>query len=225
MKRLKKSFLVMVCLVALLTTFTACIGSDNEDNYVYIPLTQAEKAVQINNIAGSYTGKARLYQINGYGKIDSADVSLTVATDSTLNISNFPLRLLTNGLTNETLKTALATQTAPFNSNVYLYKPIKIEQLITNYQNFHFFNVWNAALATSESKWNVQLPYTYNGQAQMALMELSKDLAPGINLRSMNLYNKSTNTLVFYLVPQQVKWDDTLNVEPFNGVIVITVKK
>ncbi len=227
MKRIKNSLLAMVCLVALSATFTACISSDNDDNYVYTPLTQAEKTVQINNMAGTYTGKARLYQSNGYGyaKIDSADINLTVATDSTLNVSNFPLRLLSNGLTNETLKTALATQTAPFNSNVFLYKPYKIEQLISNYQNFHFFYVWSAALPSANSRWTVELPFTYNGQASTGFMDLSKDLAPGISIQELNLYNKSTNTLVFYLAPQQVKWDSTLSYDPFNGVIVITAKK
>ncbi|MCI7309729.1 MAG: DUF4840 domain-containing protein [Prevotella sp.] len=227
MKRLKNTILVMACFVTLSTALTACIGNDNEDNYVYTPLTPAEKSAQINNMAGTYRGKALLYLSDGYrlSKKDSADITLTVATDSTLRINNFPLRLLTHQLTNEALKTAVKTQTTAFISNIFLYKPFGIERQITNHQDFHFFSLWNASLPSTEKIWTIKLPYTYNNEQSSMSMTLSVSRALGLNAQELNMYNKKTNGLVYYLVPENVKWDATLNVEPFNGFIVITAKK
>ncbi len=227
MKRLKNTILVMACFVTLSTALTACIGNDNEDNYVYTPLTPAEKSAQINNMAGTYSGKALLYLSDGYrlSKKDSADITLTVATDSTLRINNFPLRLLTHQLTNEALKTAVKTQTTAFISHMFLYKPFGIERQITNHQDFYFFNLWNASLSATEGNWKVELPYTYNNQQSLMYMSLPLNQSSGLNTQSPNMYTRKSDNIVFYFMPDYLQWESGQSNEPFNGFIVITAQK
>ena len=62
MKALTKNLLTAACLVTAAFSLNACISNNGNDiDSTVVPLTPAEKTTQIHAMAGTYTGKARLY--------------------------------------------------------------------------------------------------------------------------------------------------------------------
>lgn len=227
MKKMNYKTGLLAIFIGMSSVFTSCINNEDTDNYVYTPLTQIEKTNQINSMAGTYTGKARLYVSNGYNltKADSADINLIVGTDSTLRVSNFPLRLLSADLSDATLKTAVSTQTAVFNSDITLYKPYKVEEMTSSYKNYCFFSLWDNTNASGQQTWNLQLPYTYNGATENVQVEFSTQYATGHPALGLNTYNISNRSIICYLVPQSITWGSTMPSDYNNGIIIITATK
>ena len=123
MNDLKKMTVFMLLVVTF--ALSACIKDDSED-YTFVPLSQAEKTMQINNMQGTYNGCA-FYNINtGNWTIgDSIKTSWTItANDSTLSIKNFPMKVFASNVVNSQLKEALLNDSVhTLNARIYLYRP------------------------------------------------------------------------------------------------------
>lgn len=109
-----------------LFTLTSCFN-DDDDNDNRVP-TAAERAQLLNIVKGDYNGKLYSYQKNSQtGKIekkDSADVTCSINTDSTMVFSNVPARLLAQAIDTTTaahkaIREAVTAQ-APADVNCYI---------------------------------------------------------------------------------------------------------
>ena len=89
----KKILVVMI--VGVLISFASCNSNDDSSSYVFVPLTQAEKTQQINQMQGDYVGYIHYnYSYLYYAYLDSVKVKWNVrANDSTLTIQNFPMKV------------------------------------------------------------------------------------------------------------------------------------
>ena len=120
---MKKIFsLLAVCL--LFVGFTSC--SDDDDNsYKYEALTKEQRAAQLRDMAGDYTGWVH-YNKNDYtAKYDSAAVTATLtAEDSLLSINNLPVRIVTHQLAQDYKNKIDTTGTMPrLDANLEVYLP------------------------------------------------------------------------------------------------------
>lgn len=118
------------------TTFTSCIDND-DDNDTIPPITEAEKQARLLLMDGYYTGY--LYFVNdSTQKADSIATDWVVsARDSSIHISNFPVRALANGITNVDRHNLLLNSNAtfPLTSNIYFYNH--------NFENKEIYAFWN----------------------------------------------------------------------------------
>lgn len=111
-----------ICTVAA-GTFSSC--NEDEDPYVYEPLTQQEKTAQISAMQGNYSGHV-YYGLTNYTQMtDSLNIQWTIlAADSTLTISNFPMKVFGQYITDADLKTALENDsTHSLKADLHLYRP------------------------------------------------------------------------------------------------------
>lgn len=125
MKKLR--FFNWCLLVAVsLFTLTSCFN-DDDDNDNGVP-TAAERAQMFNVVKGNYNGKLYSYQTNSQTgkteKKDSAEVTCSINTDSTMVFSNVPSRLLalaidTTTAAHKAIRKAVAAQ-APAEVKCYI---------------------------------------------------------------------------------------------------------
>ena len=151
---LKKTLLPLMAFAMM--TLVACNSDDNEDSYIYVPLTPAEKAEQINNMQGTYQGHCffapDLYFL---AFTDSVKASWTVtASDSVITIDNFPMKAFTPAIENLEMKEAFSNDsTQTLKVNVYLYRPWGTSGPLTN----AFFNA--IPKGTEEMKTTVPMKF------------------------------------------------------------------
>lgn len=94
---MRKLRLLGLCLLVAASafTFTSCLNSDDDDNG---SMTPAERAQSLQVVRGSYSGKVyamgRNVQSGKSLATDSAEVSWSIDTDSTMAFYNVPSRLL-----------------------------------------------------------------------------------------------------------------------------------
>lgn len=120
---------MMLLLVAALSVMS-CVGNDNNSDY---SISNADQKAYQQKIAGTYTGKTRIYyydtSANNFVKKDSTvDVAWTLNADSTMAFTNFPVKFLANYITTNdipdlvNLKAAL-TNSPSINIKAYYYIP------------------------------------------------------------------------------------------------------
>ena len=208
MKRTKSYLWAIIGLLTVALTVTSCM-KDEKDDYVYVPLTQAQKTMQINAMAGSFEGKMSLFSPNGtrFERIDSTDIKLTITNDSTLSITNFPLKLVAREVTEKKLKETLDTTVATFTAHISLWKPYKVERMYKNHSLLYFFGVWPYDTKPVQ-KWVAELPYTYESKPQTLKIEFDGNFAGGLNMGNYNLYNSSNKRLAVFLVPKEITLGD-----------------
>lgn len=105
MKKLKTIGFVVVCIVAC-GVFTSCLN--NEDDGI----TAEEQQAAYEQVKGDYNGKV-VYSKQNEDKSayvnDTLDISWSISTDSTLLVKQFPSSLLAANISNEDIKTAMAS--------------------------------------------------------------------------------------------------------------------
>ena len=226
MKALTKNLLTAACLVTAAFSLNACISNNGNDiDSTVVPLTPAEKTTQIHAMAGTYTGKARLYTSpNGrLIKSDSAVVHFTVGTDSIITVKDFPVRLFALNAANGTVKTALEKLTAEFTSDIRLYSQSNyIKNLYGG--NAYFFILWPQKLGTGKP-WMLSYPYTHNSAAQtLTATFVPGGASVGLNYNSLNLYYKPKKALQFFLILKEIKLSDGTMFDNSQGRAFILVE-
>lgn len=145
MKNLK--FIAFVaCFLAV-----ACNKSRNDD---YKPLTKEQKSELAKTIKGDYKGDL-IFQTtqDGIGsKLDSLDIDWSVVDDTTIIIKQFPIKLLTEFVTDEALKDSLNKKVADdmtvyydiFQSNPisFLLSPMGFSYKINIEDTEHQVDIW-----------------------------------------------------------------------------------
>jgi hypothetical protein len=91
-----KIFSVACCMAAV--GLTSCIGDDNNNSSA--GLTPSQIATCLNAVRGSHSGKMYYYAptTKNVNNTDSAEVSWTITTDSTMTIHDFPARALAQNI-------------------------------------------------------------------------------------------------------------------------------
>ena len=157
MKLFKKTVLPM--LFVALAALVACNDDKDGDDYVFVPLTPAEKAAQINEMQGNYTGKL-YYNINIYAATigDSTNISWTVnAADSTLLIQDFPMKAIAGSISSTEMQEAfLNGGTNPLKTQLYLYRPWGTEGPLQT----AYFNI----IPKGDEDLAVKMPLTIGGE-------------------------------------------------------------
>ncbi len=105
MKKLK--FVTMACCVAAMG-LTSCL---NDSDDTRSDMSKEEVAYCFNAVRGTYEGNLIYVAKNVKDVNDNTDtlkISWNIANDSTMTIKNFPTRLLTDNISDEKLKAALA---------------------------------------------------------------------------------------------------------------------
>lgn len=98
------------CLAAM--SITSCMNDDDDDNR---SLSKEEKAQCLMAVKGNYSGNliyAAKNEKNVKDVTDTLAVKWSITNDSTMTIDNFPAELLTENITDTTMKKALATAAA-----------------------------------------------------------------------------------------------------------------
>lgn len=91
MKMIMKIWMAALC-VAAMAVATSCGNNDDDNNYKVVTITAAEKAQQIAQLAGNYTGLA--YADDDTTSVDPVAIEWNVAADSVLTVKNFPLSVM-----------------------------------------------------------------------------------------------------------------------------------
>ena len=96
------------CLTAMSLTFTSC----NNDDDSYRPLTPEEIEASFNAVKGEKAGKLVYVTKDEEGKAknDTLDIAWNIATDSTMTIKDFPVKVLAENITDSAMKANLAKQ-------------------------------------------------------------------------------------------------------------------
>lgn len=187
---------VLVAIAAIV--LTAC--SEEVEGYQYVPLTKAEKTEQINSMKGNYTGKA-FFALNGYYQAftDSVEVVWTVnAVDSTLTISNFPMKVFATGIQDEAMKAVLQSEnTHSLVSKIYLYRPWGSSGSL----QMCYFNI----IPTGSQQLVVTMPLTIDGTEKEATLLFETEYAD--KFYSTGAYDKE-KYMMFYLILKQLVADD-----------------
>ncbi|MGI6222358.1 MAG: DUF4840 domain-containing protein [Prevotella sp.] len=94
MKNLKIITLQLVALLFVGGLFTSCLDDDDDDvSFSY--LSKSEQLQAFYQLAGTHSGRVYwLADSSSYTKLDSIDVTLNAANDSTIYIYNFPTKPL-----------------------------------------------------------------------------------------------------------------------------------
>ena len=164
MNTLKKTILPLM--VIALMALVACNSDDNEDSYIYVPLTPAEKAEQINHMQGTYQGKCffapDLYYL---AFTDSVKASWTVtASDSLITINNFPMKAFTSAIDNLEMKEAFSNDsTQTLKLSVYLYRPWGTSGTLSN----AYFN----AIPKGTEQLKVTVPMTFGSEVKNTTLQ------------------------------------------------------
>lgn len=167
MKTLKKTIFPFV--FAALAALVSC-NNDDVEEYIYVPLTNAEKTQQINAMQGTYSGLC-YYSPDNYLQAftDSAKAEWVItAPDSTITIRNFPLKVFANNIINSEVKEALkndSTQTLKL--AVYLYRPWGTSGQLTN----SYFN----AIPKGSEELKADLPLTFGEEQRNATFVFSNN--------------------------------------------------
>lgn len=95
MKRLKLIALQLIGLAFVGCMFTSCLNDDDDNGNSFTYLSKTEQLQAYSAIAGTHAGRIYWYDAQtgmSQAKLDSADVTLNVANDSTVYIYNFPTK-------------------------------------------------------------------------------------------------------------------------------------
>lgn len=119
----------LLCLVAAFS-FTSCLDTDDDEGgFKLLEKADAESAFQ--NVRGSYDGNLIYRNFNANDASDETDtttVSWSITNDSMLTIHDFPVRLLADHVSDDSVKKAIMSQPAsdvPCYVGYYNLSPIR----------------------------------------------------------------------------------------------------
>ena len=146
MNTLKKTILPLMAIAMM--ALAACSNDDNEDSYIYVPLTPAEKAEQINNMQGTYQGQCFFAPDMYYLAF----------------INNFPMKVFTPAIDNLEMKEAFSNDSLQtLKLSVYLYRPWGTSGPLTN----AYFN----AIPKGTEQLKVTVPMTFGSEVKNTTLQ------------------------------------------------------
>lgn len=191
MKNFKKTLLPMLMLMLAVSTLVSC-NNDDVEEYVYVPLTPAELAQQINEMRGNYEGSLYYRYIPTYNVFnDSTGAQWRVsATDSIMTIENVRLKAFATYIQNQELRQALENDsTQNLSVRLSLYRPWGTEGTLQTY--------WFGATPVGTQDYVVTLPLKVGEETKNVTLNFSS-----------NFYNNysagyfGNNEMLVYLVLQ-----------------------
>ena len=106
MKNLKMLSMMFGCVAALCATFSSCTSDDGPKS-----LTKEEVQTAFLAVKGTHTGKI-IYEAKNKDNVndnaDTLNISWEIATDSTLVVNNFPMKVIANYIADTELKEAVS---------------------------------------------------------------------------------------------------------------------
>lgn len=193
MKTLRKTIFPFV--IAALAALVSC-NNDDVEEYIYVPLTNAEKTEQINAMQGSYSGLCYFAPDNYYQAFtDSVKAEWVItAPDSTITIRNFPLKVFANNVINTEVKEALKNDSSQtMKVAVYLYRPWGTSGPLANC----YFN----AIPRGSEDLKVDMPLTFGEEQKNATFVFTTNYnnsyyATGVYDNKKNMY--------FYMILEKI---------------------
>ena len=194
MKAFRTFMLAAISIVAA-SAFNSC--NKDDDTYVYEPLTQQEKTAQINAMQGSYTGHVYYGLTNYTGMTDSLAVQWNIqASDSTLTIHNFPMKVFSQYIYDADLKTALENDSIhSLSSNLVLFRPYGT----TGALDYYSFVI--APKGTID--YTVTLPIAFGEETHDVTFNFAREY--GSYYYSQGEY--TNNQMLFYLILRSISVD------------------
>ena len=194
MNTLKKTILPLMAIAMM--ALAACSNDDNEDSYIYVPLTPAEKAEQINNMQGTYQGQCFFAPDMYYlAFTDSVKASWTVtASDSVITINNFPMKVFVENIVDKNMREALQNDSIhSIPSRVVLYRPWGTTGTLQNaYFNF---------IPKGSSDFTVEIPLEIDGvEKKVSFIFNSVYMNSTYSVGAFN-----TNEMAFNMILKQLK--------------------
>ena len=178
MKKLNLISMMLLFVTAL--SVMSCVNNDNNSDNL---ISKADQKAYQQRISGTYSGKTRLYSFdanaNKFVKQDSTvNVAWTLNADSTMSITNVPVKFFANYITtsnnNELVNLKAALAAAP-NQNIKAYYCIPS----TNYVSSTSINYVVTALRFS---------LTYNGAAHVITILTNANYVGGWNVTQRFAY-------------------------------------
>lgn len=136
-----KHLTMAVIALAVSAMTTSCLNSDNDDdNYQYVPLTQAQKTTQMGRMAGTYQGEL----LSNYREFSNTilyrdtvkNITATLsASDSVLTLNDLPVKALTRKM-DETMAGKIDMNSAPITLKAVLHPYLPYGY--TNEQGYFF---------------------------------------------------------------------------------------
>ena len=179
MKNFKKTLLPMLMLMLAVSTLVSC-NNDDVEEYVYVPLTPAELAQQINEMRGNYEGSLYYRYIPTYNVFnDSTGAQWRVsATAFATYIQNQELRQALENDSTQNLSVRLS-----------LYRPWGTEGTLQTY--------WFGATPFGTKDYVVTLPLKVGEETKNVTLNFSSNF---YNNYSAGYFNN--NEMMVYLVLQ-----------------------
>ena len=134
----KLLYFVVFMMLGSLTgiALTSCLNDDDDNDTIPV-ITEADKQARLLLMDGYYGGHLHYYN-DSIQKKDSVAIDWVVsARDSSIHITNFPVNILANGITNIEKHDLLANSNAtfPLTSNIYFYS--------NTYGDADLYTFWN----------------------------------------------------------------------------------
>lgn len=209
----KKILVVMI--VGVFVSLASCNSNDDSSPYVFVPLTQAEKTQQINQMQGDYVGYIHYnYSYLYYAYMDSVKVNWNVrANDSTLTIQNFPMKVFVENIVDKNMREALQNDSIhSIPSRVVLYRPWGTTGTLQNaYFNF---------IPKGSNDFTVEIPLEIDGvEKKVSFIFNSVYMNSTYSVGAFN-----TNEMAFNMILKQLKIEGERTYDA-NTLVVIYGKK
>lgn len=199
MKQFRFFTMLMLCVAAMGFTMTSCLSDNDDDKNKVTPLTTAEKAAMIADMAGEYSGY--LYFVNDSSRIDSILVHSSVtAADSLFTIYDFPYKALTPGIADENLRDIIT------NAGEGIFKDVL--QFYANTSTEKGFYTFMALPLTADQ---LERTFNYNGKEHVIKLKYAAQIA------NYNIYGMSSiyypvgefykNELIVYILFNTIEVD------------------
>lgn len=168
MDKMKHTILALLCLCLAASSLTSCLNSDG-DNATYTPPTKEQRLNAMYETLGSYTGKVYYMPSMNAEKADSVDVNWMVR-DSTLTISNFPLKIMAGYITDADAQKVLQNAPGvPVEYNLSLYDLTSGAASAGTYYQFYFLPK-TAETNTSSTEFKHYTSFEVDGQKHSAMI-------------------------------------------------------
>jgi len=218
MKTFRKLFFATLTVIVV-AGFASCNSDDDEDAYVFVPLTQAELTQQINEIQGSYKGSV-FFRYNSYyaAFTDSTGANWKVtASDSLMTIENVPLKVFASHIQYEALRNAIANDsTHNLKVHLSLYRPYGTSGTLTTY--------YFGAVPFGEENYVMTLPLTIGEEQKNVKFTFATSYAVTYynGFYSVGTFNSNTMTTYLILKSAEIEGVGTYDA---NALVVFYGKK
>ena len=215
MKQFRFFTMLMLCVAAMGFTMTSCLSDTDDDSNKVKPLTPADKAAMIAEMAGEYNGY--IYFVNDSSRMDSILVhSAVTASDSLFTIYDFPYKALTPGIADETLRDIIT------NAGEGIFKDVL--QFYANTSKDKGFYTFMALPLTADQ---LERTFNYDGKEHTIKLKYAAQIA------NYNIYGASSiyypcgefykNEMIVYILFNTIEVDG--DVRTLNRVLYYYGKK